>query len=207
MENVMIPTGNKHTKGGAALEGSSSNSDPTYNVLQLVNAAVERLNDINKIERDSNREVIALNKEILNLHIAYQDKLSIAESRRIDAIRAVDVGAVAIASERATQQATVLANQVSASADALRNLVTTTATAAAAQQQSVSTQLMDRITLLERSQYESKGLSGIPPQVLERLTTLEQTRFENKGKSMGYAQIVGLVLAGAAVVGAILKLL
>lgn len=138
-------------------KGSSEFTDPTKNVLQLVNAAVKRLDDLGSAEREKNKEIIALNKEILNLHVVYGEKLSVAESKRIDAIRAVDVGAVAIASERATQQATVLANQVAASAETLRTLVATTAGTVAAQLQSVSNQLADRIALLEKSQYETKG--------------------------------------------------
>lgn len=138
-------------------KGSSEYTDPTYNVLQLVNAAVRRLDDLGSAERERHKEVTALNKEILNLHVGYGEKLSVAESKRIDAIRAVDVGAVGIASERATQQATVLANQVSASAETLRTLVASTAGTVAAQLQSVSNQLADRISLLEKSQYETKG--------------------------------------------------
>ena len=134
-------------------------TDPTYNVLQLVEAAVKRLDDLSSIRADCTHEVIALNKEILSLHIAYSEKLSLAESKRIDAIRAVDVGAVAIANERAVGQATVLANQLTASADILRTLVTTTATTTQTQ---VINPLIDRIALLEKSQYEGKGKgSGI----------------------------------------------
>lgn len=142
-------------KGGTS--GGNQYTDPTHNVLQLVEAAVKRLDDLGKAERKRHKQVTALNKEILNLHVAYSEKLSVAESKRIDAIRAVDVGAVAIASERATQQATVLANQVAASAETLRTLVATTAGTVAAQLHSVSSQLADRIALLEKSQYENKG--------------------------------------------------
>lgn len=138
-------------------KGSNEYTDPTHNVLQLVNAAVKRLDDLSTERAERTKDIMTLNKEILNLHVSYGEKLSVAESKRIDAIRAVDVGAVAIASERATQQATVLANQVSASAETLRTLVATTAGTVAAQLQSVSNQLVDRIALLEKSQYETKG--------------------------------------------------
>lgn len=131
--------------------------DPTYNVSELVNAAVQRLDDLSKMQMECTKEVIGLNKEILNLHVTYGEKLSVAESKRIDAIRAVDVAAVAIASEKANQQATVLANQLTASADTLRNLVATTATTVNEQFRAVTSQLMDKIALLERSQYEGKG--------------------------------------------------
>lgn len=147
----------KELSGEISSRGSSEFSDPTYNVLQLVNAAVKRLDDLSTERSERTKEIFSLHKEILNLHVMYGEKLSVAESKRIDAIRAVDVGAVAIASERATQQATVLANQVAASAETLRTLVATTAGTVAAQLQSVSNQLADRIALLEKSQYETKG--------------------------------------------------
>jgi hypothetical protein len=98
--------------------------------------------------------------DIMTLRADYTRQLAEKESDRLNAIRAVDVNAVAVASERATAQATVLANQVVVSADALRVLVATTATTIATQLQYLSTQLTDRLSLLEKSQYENKGKSG-----------------------------------------------
>src|SRR6185436_3061034 len=115
-------TDTKQQQQQVPTSGSSQYTDPTYNVLQTVNAAVQRLNDLAEAEKERNREVMRLNEKVLDLHISYGEKLSLAESKRIDAIRAVDVAAVAIASERQVQQASVLANQVSASAETLRNL-------------------------------------------------------------------------------------
>lgn len=63
----------------------------------------------------------------------HQKDLSIAEAKRIDAIRSVDVAAIETANNRATEQAKVLANQVAASAETLRTLVSGTATTVAAQ--------------------------------------------------------------------------
>lgn len=187
--------------------------DPTKNVLDLVQAAVERLNDLRnadgrRIEQlayaetrrvddlralliqnfkdvqamqaahsAESRAVIAASIEAgivhtritENLRADYQEKLAIAEAKRIDAIRSVDVNAVAVASERATQQAQVLANQVAQSADALRTLVATTATTFAQQQQSLQTQITERLALLERSQYESKGKAGVEDPRLQDL--------------------------------------
>ena len=80
-----------------------------------------------------------------------------AEAKRIDAIRAVDVNAVSVANERATAQAAVLANQVALSAETLRALVASTASTQATQLNQLTAQLIDRISLLEKSQYENKG--------------------------------------------------
>lgn len=105
-------------------------------------------------------EVQNLEKQ-MDIHFEYIDKKTEAESKRIDAIRAVDTGAVALASEKVAAQAAVLESQFIASAEALRNLVASTSIAVAQQLSQVSTHLTDRIALLEKSQYENKGRSGI----------------------------------------------
>ena len=121
--------------------------DPTANVLSLVEAAVHRLDDLR--EAESRRLT-----ELSDQRAKFEEKLAFKESQRIDAIRAVDVGAVAIASERANQQAQVLANQVAQSAETLRALVASTTQAQAKSLEQVSNQLTDRIALLEKSQYQ-----------------------------------------------------
>lgn len=130
--------------------GSSPFSDPTYNVNQLVNSEVRHLH-----------EVMALNKEILNLHVGYADKLrlsdeklSLAESKRLDSIRAVDIGNVAVASEKAAQQAVVLADQLTKNAEQLRTLVLTTA---AQLQEQVIAPLVGRVRDLELLRSQSSG--------------------------------------------------
>lgn len=119
----------------------------------LIAAAVMRMTE--KIDS------VALRLDSMSaLRASHIEQLALAEAKRIDAIRAVDVNAVSIANERATQQAVVLANQVAASADALRTLVSTTANTVATQLQQLQTQLSDRISALERSQYTTSGSSG-----------------------------------------------
>jgi cell wall-associated NlpC family hydrolase len=124
--------------------------DPTENVKALVKLEMSRQDDLRAAESRRLDEQAELRED-------FGKQLREAESKRIDAIRAVDVAAVATANERATQQATVLANQVAASAETLRNLVASTASQVAANLQSISAQLMDRLTLLERSQYQIGG--------------------------------------------------
>jgi len=139
---------------------------------------------------------------VVALRAEYHDKLAVAESKRIDAIRAVDVGAVAIASERASQQASVLANQVTASSEAFRlQLATTTAQITSSLNQSY-VQLTDRIALLEKSQYEQKGRSGISDPMTEELVKemrlSRADRAEHTGQREGMSSIVGYILAAIA---------
>jgi hypothetical protein len=85
--------------------------DPTKNVLDLVHAETKRQDDLRKMESKS------LRRELKNFK-KYSLALDKAESKRINAIRAVDVGAVAVANAAAENRATTLAGQVNAAKDA-----------------------------------------------------------------------------------------
>lgn len=136
--------------------------DPTANVLKLVEQSIVRLDDLRALDNRRQDELRGAESrrvdEEANLRVFYDEKLRDAESKRIDAIRSVDVAAVATANERATAQASVLANQVAQSAETLRSLVASTAASVATNLANVSSQLADRLTLLERSQYLRGGV-------------------------------------------------
>lgn len=161
-------------------------SDPTSNVLMLVEAAVKRLDDLRIAEATRINEV-------MTLHQTYGEKLTQAEAKRIDAIRAVDVAAVATASERANQQATVLANQVTVSAETLRTLVATTADGVA-----------KRIAALEQAQYENVGKGRVSDPIMETLLT-EVKAMRGTSKA-GISQVIGWIVALAAIIGLIIKM-
>ena len=135
--------------------------DPTTNVRDLITQSNQRSDAMRALELRRVDDLMAAEQkrvnEQLNLRADYNTKLAEAEAKRIDAIRAVDVGAVAVANERATAQAAVLANQVAASAETLRALVAATAATQAQQLATLTTQLTDRLSSLEKSQYENKG--------------------------------------------------
>jgi hypothetical protein len=192
------------SKGGAAV-------DPTRNVLDLVEAAVKRIDDLMnekfaRIRENVKEEVIRIDS-IVALRAEYQEKLALAESKRIDAIRTVDVAAVGIASERAAQQATVLANQVSASAETLRALVSSTASQVATSLSQLQSQLTDRIALLEKSQYESKGRAGVSDpmmmELVEEMRKLRDATSIRSGQGIGMSSMWGYVIAAIAAAGAI----
>jgi hypothetical protein len=106
--------------------------DPTLNVIRLNKNGIKGVNDKVKI------------------HIKYLSQLMKAEAKRIDANRSGDVSAVALANERAINQAAILAKQVNDSAQML-----------ALQLQSMEGKLTERITALERSQYVDTGKSSL----------------------------------------------
>jgi hypothetical protein len=124
--------------------------DPTANVLQLVDAAIQRQDDLRNLEAHHTREMA-------NLRAMYDAKLRQAETSRIDAIRAVDVGAVQRAAEVGATQATTLAAQVATSAETLRTQVAAAATASQVSLAAALVPLQEAIADLRRAQYESAG--------------------------------------------------
>lgn len=110
------------------------------------------------LEKDKLRVLQAEHfKEITAVHAAYEAQLRIAETARIDAIRAVDVAAVQRAAEVSNTQAATLAAQVQTSAEALRNQQT----AYAAQVDAKLAQVLDPVQAdirdLRKTQSEQIG--------------------------------------------------
>jgi hypothetical protein len=116
--------------------------DPTQNVLDLVEAAIKRQDDLREMDARHVREIITIRAD-------YDQKLREAESERIDAIRAVDVGAV----QRATEVASVVA-------ETLRTQVATTASAAATGLSAALEPIIKDIADLRRAQYEAQGVKA-----------------------------------------------
>lgn len=124
--------------------------DPTENVKDILEAAVKRQDDLRASESFHIRELMGLRAD-------YEEKLRTAESERIDAIRAVDVGAVNRASDVQAAAAQALATQVTASADAMRNQVAAAAQAAAESLVTALLPLQTAIAELRQVQYEQAG--------------------------------------------------
>jgi hypothetical protein len=99
---------------------SSNGGDPSKNVMDLVNSRIERVDDLRESETRHQTEIARLLTDRVEGMMA-------AESRRIDAIRVVDMAAVAEAAKAAAAQANVLAVTQQATAEALRTQVTDTA--------------------------------------------------------------------------------
>jgi hypothetical protein len=203
--------------------------DPSENVKALNEAATRRQDDlrnafekqvllqlqnleiITKLRDDMEKQRSDASKELRDAEINridseaklradYAEKLSIAEAKRIDAIRVVDVNAVGVASQRASDQAQVLATQVSQSAEALRTLVATTASTVAVSQQQLASTLSARITTLEQAGYQQVGLSKFQdPQIaslVAEVKALSASRTDIAGIGQGRGDVVGWVVAG-----------
>jgi len=172
--------------------------DPTANVLQLVEAAIQRQDDLRMAEKEHVAEVLRLRgeqrshdlahmSEVVTIRARYDEQLRDAEAKRIDAIRAVDVGAVAAAAAVQTTQASTLAAQVATSAEALRNQVAAAASAQTVALAAALEPIIKDIADLRRAQYEAQGQKA---QVVEARS--------NTGAVVGY--LVGGIGALVAVV-------
>jgi hypothetical protein len=138
---VLAQDGNQPKPGQTVDIKGNQAIDPTKNVLDLVLAAVKRLDDIMELSLKRQDDLRLAQEKIvesklkdldelsglrfstnqkaqdaefhriddeMKLRAEYNDRLTIAEAKRIDAIRAVDVNAVTVASQRASDQASAL---------------------------------------------------------------------------------------------------
>jgi hypothetical protein len=185
--------------------------DPTENVKALSEAASKRQDDLReasdklgKALLDAQEKLSSIRsehlRELMALRGDYDSRLQVAEAKRIDAIRAVDVNAVAVASTRASDQALVLATQVSQSAEALRALVATTAATVAASQQQLANTLSARLTTLEQAGYQAAGKQTLQDpafvSLLAKVEALSLARTAQDGVGLGRGEVIGWIAGG-----------
>jgi hypothetical protein len=169
----MAMTEMNYDPAGAATDAQGrATRDPTENVLDLVEAAIKRQDDLREMgaeftrreaEAESRhlRELMELRDnhtaEILNLRGQHTSEMRQAETERIDANRATDLGAVQAAA--AVQQTTqnTLAATVASSAEALRARVEASARETAATLDAKIAPIASAIADVQRFQYESGG--------------------------------------------------
>jgi hypothetical protein len=129
--------------------------DPTQNVLDLVHAAIERQDDLRRADQALYAANIKHMADMAELRAAHAREMRQAETDRIDAIRAVDVGAVQRAAEVALTQASTLATQVATSAETLRGQVAAAASvqasALAASDNKQAAALENRVAPLQKA--------------------------------------------------------
>lgn len=157
--------------------------DPTQNVLDLVQAAIQRQDDLRTMA-DQHAAYVA------ELRASYDERLRQAETARIDAIRAVDVGAVQRAAEVALTQASTLATQVAVSAETLRAQVAAAASASSVSLAAALVPIQEAIADLRRAQYEQAGQRT---QVVEQRAGAGETRLNLGAVFGGLAVLVSLI--------------
>lgn len=171
--------------------------DPSKNVLDLVDAAVRRLDDLH------NAEAVWVER-LRNSDLVRLDQLRAAEIRRVDELMELNTEfsdkmakALDAANEKAAQRASVLAQHQAVAA----SLASQTATQFTEQIRSLDKALTDRLMSLERAQYESKGRSALSDPLLEQLAV--QMRQIAAGQLTTQGQKEGLSTAGVMLAGGV----
>jgi hypothetical protein len=200
-------------RGGAVI-------DPTKNVLDLVAAAIARQDDLRAASKElfdaklASEEKLSELRYIHSVEVAkalsdqlnaearlraeYDARLRDAESRRIDAIRLVDVNAVAEDRRRTGEQAVALATQVSQSADTVRALVASTKTSTDLSTNQITEALSRRITTLEQAGYQQAGQQKFQDPaftaLVAKVESLANSRTDLAGVSTGHTDVTGYVI-------------
>jgi hypothetical protein len=158
--------------------------DPTKNVLDLVEAAVQRLDDMTQLRGElADAKILRLEREqallvdMATLRAEHQQQLDALESKRLDAMRQTDQLAVKTEADRASSAITALANAAATTAETLRSAVNTSATNLATQLDRTVTAITERIAALEKSSYTGAGKQAVvDPQVTEMLIEMRAMR-------------------------------
>jgi hypothetical protein len=168
--------------------------DPTANVRALNDASVKRIDDMAELYarlqdekiRRIETEMRALTHEV-KIRARHQQDLDALESKRLDAIRAVDQLTAKTEADRQAAAVTTLATQAATTAETLRSAVNTSATNLATQSDRNQTAMTERIAALEKSSYTGQGKQAVADPMMEQLIgemrNLTAQRAADAGKS------------------------
>lgn len=194
--------------------------DPTVNVREMFADAVARLDDMRNAEVRRINDLAEAETRRVNEQMAlrdkYEDKLALAESKRIDAIRAVDEQSRTVDREKAATQATLLATAVTTTAETLRALVAQKADDQARNLDQRIGPIVDKLTSLEQAQFTGVGERRVTDPALAEMMAdvraLRMSRVGDTGKTEGatdlwkiIASVVGVVVTIGSILFAILK--
>ena len=144
--------------------------DEQISVAQLATKVDEMARDM--VTKELLKAELGRIDTALEAHISYTRAAAAAEAKRLDSIREVDATAVRVANDRAVEQAGILAKQVETFATTLRELVATTATAAAETQIQLFAPMLTRLDKVETKQSEDRGRSGLSAPLLMMIAGL-----------------------------------
>lgn len=185
--------------------------DPTKNVLDLVTAAVTRLDDMTALRAElSNEKARSLRREakwqakVGALRANHQTALDALEAKRLDAIRQVDQLAVKTEADRSAAAITALATSAATTAETLRNAVNTSATNLATQLTNTVNSITERIASLEKLSYTGQGRQAVvDPQMTDismELRKLVAVNASHTGKVEGVDTTWKLLIAGVGLI-------
>lgn len=201
----------RRTRSGAGLGIDAAGGpviDPTENVKALSEALSQRqddLRDLNNKYLDARLDAI---KEVVTLMAAHSKEIRDLESKRVDAVREIDVIARNTAASQALTGIQTLAASTSAEREALRSLVTTTAATIAAQTDRIVQAMTDRIATLEKASYTGLGKQAVIDPAMTELVAevkkLSAAGAEISGKTAGISLSAAVVMGGITIISGLL---
>jgi hypothetical protein len=212
----------KHPPTGIPVDSSGGATiDPTKNVLDLVDAAVQRQDDLRAKDRDiadlqhGHQEAIAKLRATHEATVGllreqYQEKIAHAESGRLDSIRQVDREEVAKTAVAANTAIQTLAKQTTDLSTTLAKQVADTAAAAESRQSSQYSDTNKRLSALELSSSEGKGKQTVVDPQMDKLTSLVEVLARNQatgaGKASGFSASWAILIGAIGLIGALLSI-
>jgi len=181
--------------------------DPTKNVLDLVNAAVRRIDDMAVLRAQLSLEQIrrveqaqSFAESMAVLRSDHNREIRHMESDRVDKIRSVDVANAAATAAQLLSAVTTLATTAQATAETLRNQVAATAAAVASQTERVVNPIIERLALLEKSSNFGQGRAELAnPALTDAILEMRKISagiYERAGKTEGMSDLWKMIVAG-----------
>lgn len=175
-------------KNKSAPVGGERTIDPTENVKALSAAASLRQDDLRMATDKRIEAELSHLKRISKLRAQYSKEIRDLESRRLDAIRQVDVAATKTEADRALAAIQTLAATTATNAENIRNQMTNTAATIAKQTSDTVSQITERIAALEKSSYEGAGKQAYADPMLAELVAQVKRLTESGAGTTGRTQ-------------------
>jgi hypothetical protein len=192
----------KETEKGIGVDSQGNPViDPTRNVLDLVEAAVKRIDDVFAVQISKIEALAELRaqhvKEVAEIREKHNSELNNKEASRLDSIRQID-------QSNQTAQAKVALDAIQANAKQVTDLATSVASSIA----TTFDGLAKRTAALELSSAEGIGKTRVKdPQIemfINKVDSLLTSRSEKQGSSDQskaiYGYVVGIIGIGIAIV-------
>jgi hypothetical protein len=164
--------------------------DPTANVLDLVDAAVKRQDDLRGASERYVEARLQHLEDMASLRAEHAKEIRDLDTKRLDATRAVDISAGATEAKRSLDAIQTLATQT-------LNTASTIATSNA----EIVTAMTARIAALEKSSYEGAGKDAGPSaqtkEIIAAISALALKDSSRTGGGEGIRQLMGYIITAA----------
>src|ERR1035437_1664523 len=171
-------------KNGKLGDDSSGPVDPTANVIALVQANAETVAVLRLADAKFNDAATAHVKEITALRAANAEVMRLGDLDRLASTRQVDVLAASASAAALATAVQTLASTADRNADALRNLVNSTAA-------TMAKQTSDQAATL------SAATDSLVKDINARIADLQKSSYQGGGKSEGMDSLWKILVVGA----------